>query len=94
MSTGPTRPNIVDEVPWADDLTDYDRDHLLTYLRLLDAQADGASSSEMARIILGIDPIKERHRAERVVASHLRRALWMADHGYQDLIRQSGQSKD
>lgn len=33
-------------------LTSYDEQHLLTYWRLLDAQADGANWEEVARIVL------------------------------------------
>jgi hypothetical protein len=32
---------ILDQAPTADKLTDYDRLHLITYIRLLDADADG-----------------------------------------------------
>jgi hypothetical protein len=80
-------PDVATEVPWSEALTDYDRAHLTLYLRLLDAQADGATLDEMARIILGIDPHKEPQRAKKAVASHLRRALWMTEHGYRDLLR-------
>src|SRR3546814_14896841 len=65
---------IADEAPWSNELTTYDEGHLVTYLRLLDASAEGASDDEMARIILGIDPTTEPERATRAVASHLRRA--------------------
>jgi hypothetical protein len=83
---------FADEVPWADSLTDYDKAHLVTYLRLLDADADGAKVPEMARIILGIDPVREPTRAQQAVASHLRRARWMTEHGYRDLLREAGSS--
>jgi hypothetical protein len=75
-----------DEVPWADHVTQYDQEHFMTYLRLLDAAADGASEEEMARIVLGIDPRKEPERAEKALASHLKRAQWMTTHGYRDLL--------
>src|SRR5207244_8907802 len=32
---------ILDQAPTADKLTDYDRLHLITYIRLLDADTDG-----------------------------------------------------
>ena len=87
MSPAPKSSDIADEVPWADSLTDYDRAHLVVYLRLLDADADGATRSEMARGILGIDVLREPDRAEKAVSSHLRRAHWMTEHGYRDLLR-------
>ncbi len=78
---------IADEVPWSDSITPYDEGHLVVYLRLLDASADGASKDEMAQIVLGIDPAKEPQRAERAVDSHLRRARWMSRVGYRQLLR-------
>ncbi len=78
---------IVDDVPWSDQLTDYDREHFVIYVRLLDAETDGASEDDMARVILGIDPIKEPERAKRALKSHLKRAHWMTVHGYKGLLR-------
>lgn len=78
---------VADEVPWSDSITPYDEAHLVVYLRLLDASADGASTNEMAQIVLGIDPAKEPQRAERAVDSHLRRARWMSRVGYRQLMR-------
>ncbi len=77
---------VADEVPWSDSITPYDEAHLVVYLRLLDASADGASPNEMAQIVLGIDPAKEPQRAERAVDSHLRRARWMSRVGYRQLL--------
>lgn len=78
---------VADEIPWSDSITPYDEAHLVVYLRLLDASADGASTNEMAQIVLGIDPAKEPQRAERAVDSHLRRARWMSRVGYRQLLR-------
>ncbi len=88
MNPVPLNPEIADEVPWADSLTDYDQTHLIVYLRLLDAAAEKANPEEMARIILGIDPAREPQRAQKSLASHLRRAQWMTEHGYRHLLRQ------
>ena len=51
-------PEIADEVPWSDHVTEYDDRHDTIYLRLLDAEAEGASKEDMARQILGIDPAR------------------------------------
>lgn len=75
-------PPIADEVPWSDGITQYDEEHLVVYLRLLDASAEGASAEDMARIVLEIDPAKEPERARKALASHLRRAQWMTEQGY------------
>jgi hypothetical protein len=78
---------VLDEVPWSVTITDYDTMRLTLYLRLLDAQADGASTEEMARVVLGFDPAQDPGRAERTITSHLRRAHWMTKIGYRQLAR-------
>jgi len=80
-------PRIEDSAPAADTLTRYDEEHLVTYLRLLDADAEGADWAEVARIVLHIDPAQEPARARQAFESHLARAKWMATHGYQHLLR-------
>jgi len=35
-------PVVADDVPSSDDITSYDDEHLVTYMRLLDADAEGA----------------------------------------------------
>ena len=79
-------PEIVDEAPWTEAITEYDKAHYVMYLRLLDASAEGASTDEMARAVLGIDPTKEPARAQKAVANHLRRAQWMTEKGYRRLL--------
>src|SRR5437867_3057853 len=46
-------------------LTGYDMDHLVTYLRLLDADAEGADWREVARIVLNLDAEKEPERTKQ-----------------------------
>ena len=68
-------------------LTSYDERHLATYIRLLDADEEGADWQEAVRIIFGLDPDREPERARIVHDSHLARALWMTQAGYRDLLR-------
>jgi hypothetical protein len=68
-------------------VTDYDKAHLKLYLRLLDADAEGADWDEAARLLLDIDPVAERDRALRRHETHLARARWMTERGYLDLLR-------
>ncbi|TIU44556.1 MAG: DUF2285 domain-containing protein [Mesorhizobium sp.] len=77
---------MLDEVPWSDRLTAYDRAHFTIYMRLLDASADEAPEEEMAQLILGIDPALEPERARNVLRSHLDRANWMVTSGYKELF--------
>jgi hypothetical protein len=82
-------PPVADRAPTAGDLTAYDHEHFVTYLRLLDADAEGADWAEIARIVLHIDPSSEPERARRAFETHLARAKWMTEHGYRDLLRPS-----
>jgi Uncharacterized conserved protein (DUF2285) len=89
MPKPPPDAPVADQAPTADDLTGYDHEHLITYLRLLDAAAEGADWSEVARLVLHIDPFHEPERARRVFESHLARARWMTENGYRDLLKGS-----
>jgi hypothetical protein len=88
MRPGPD-PNVDDEAPDGAEITPYDEAHLTTYLRLLDAEADGADWAEVAAIMLHIDPKLEPERAHKVWQSHLARAQWMTAHGYRGLLMRS-----
>jgi len=78
---------VADSAPSADHVTDYDRAHAVTYLRLLDAVESKALWAEITQILLEIDPKGEPERAMRRYESHLARAQWLANHGYRDLLR-------
>ena len=82
MTDAPLR----DAPPAFEHLTDYDRSHLKTYLRLLDAAAEEADWREVAAIVLGLDPGAEPERAHRVHSAHLERARWMTRVGFRDLL--------
>lgn len=77
-------PDVADEVPWSETITDYDRGHMVTYLRLLDAERDGAAWEEAARLVLGCDPAASS--ARHCWESHLQRARWMTTTGYKNLL--------
>lgn len=72
--------------PASTHLTDYDRQHLKTYARLLDAAAEGADWREVAQVVLGLNPNLEPERAQRIHAAHLDRARWMTQVGHRDLL--------
>ncbi|MFZ5930434.1 MAG: DNA -binding domain-containing protein [Pseudomonadota bacterium] len=80
---------IADTAPSEPRLTDYDRAHLTTYIRLLDAAAQSAGWEQAASLILGMDAKSEPDRARRAYDSHLARAQWMTAAGYRDLLRSS-----
>ena len=76
-----TIPHFDDRPPDSPQLTRYDERHFATYLRLLDANEDGADWREVVRIIFGLDPAIEPERAQIVHDSHLGRARWMTQSG-------------
>ena len=87
MQKPPLDPDVADAAPSAPTLTAYDQEHVVTYLRLLDADAEGADWREVARIVLHLDPDQEPDRARHTYDSHLTRAKWMTEHGYRHLLR-------
>jgi hypothetical protein len=87
MQGPPLDPPVADTAPTDRALTGYDEQHLVTYLRLLDAETDGADWQEVAKLVLHIDPASEPARARRAWESHLARARWMTEHGYRHLLR-------
>lgn len=87
MQQQSSNPPLNDTAPTASTITGYDERHLTTYLRLLDAEADGADWKEVASIVLNLDPEREPDRARRVWESHLARARWMTETGYCNLVR-------
>ena len=68
----------------------HDLGHLVTYMRLLDADAEGADWREVVRVVLGIDPEREPGRARAAWESHLARGKWMTEAGYRHLLRFEG----
>lgn len=87
----PLDPPVSDTAPAGPTLTGYDEQHLVTYLRLLDADAEGADWREVANLVLHIDPDREPERAKRAWESHLARAKWMTESGYRHLLRGGAQ---
>jgi hypothetical protein len=70
----PLDPDVADTAPANSVLTPYDEERVITYLRLLDADAQGADWREVARVVLHLDPEHQSDRARRAFESHLSRA--------------------
>ncbi len=87
MGQPPSDPPVADQAPTADILTAYDEQHAVIYLRLLDAEAEGADWAEVARAVLRIDPAQEPDRARLAWETHLERAKWMTRRGFQHLLQ-------
>ena len=63
MQTPPLDPDAADTAPSDTVLTAYDEEHLITYLRLLEADLEEADWREVARLVLHLDPEHEVGRA-------------------------------
>ncbi|MFQ3454024.1 DUF2285 domain-containing protein [Bradyrhizobium sp. UFLA01-814] len=74
-------PDVADVAPKESVLTVYDEQHVITYIRLLQAEGDGADWREAARIILHKDPERDPERARIAYQTHLGRAKWMSEQG-------------
>ena len=73
------------------ELCDYDGEHAVLYLRLLDADAAGADWREVAEVAMGLDVGRDVERARLIHATHLARARWLRDGGYKALHSGPGQ---
>lgn len=81
IRNSPLDPPVADYAPTDTTPTSYDEQHLVTYLRLLQAEGEGADWREVARIVLHIDPESQPNRARISYESHLARAKWMSERG-------------
>lgn len=87
MKQPPLDPQIADVAPNGPVLTAYDEEHMITYMRVLDTDQQGADWRDVSRIVLRIDPDNEADRARVAFKSRLSRARWMAEQGYRHLLR-------
>lgn len=88
MSGPPLDPDIADVAPNEPVLTAYDEQHVVTYIRLLQAEGEDADWREVARVVLHLDPEREPDRARSAYQSHLARAKWVTEQGR--LLRRDG----
>ena len=87
MPSSSLDPAVADTAPTDPQLVGYDHAHLGTYLRLLDAAAEGAAWEEATLVILRINATNEPERACRAHESHLARARWLSQHGYREFLK-------
>lgn len=80
-----SQPDFMDRPPQSDSVTAYDEAHFVTYLRLLDAAAEGADWEEIVEHVFAIDPVLDVKRARVMYDTHLARAQWMARNGYRKI---------
>lgn len=79
--------NLRQVPPISETVTDYDQACLRLYLILLDAESSGADWVETHRRAFGLLPEADlEYRLEQYQA-HLKRARWMTESGYKQLIQ-------
>jgi len=86
-------PDVDEVAPTGDQITPYDEQHFVTYMRLLDAKAEDADWKEVAQIVLHRDPAAEELRTYRCWQSHLERAQWLSREGYKRILEQAAANK-
>jgi len=70
--------------PVDDTITPYDRTHFKLYLQLLDAEQQGIDWKVVVTDIMKLNPQDASTRT--CWQSHLQRAKWMSESGYQQLL--------
>lgn len=81
QKTPPLDPDVANLAPTEPAPTFYDEQHVVTYIRLLQAECEGADWRDVARIVLHINPERDADRARNAYKSHLSRAKWMTERG-------------
>lgn len=76
------RCGISERAPDAPAMTDYDRVHMLTYARLLDAERDDHDWTDVAMEVLDLDVAADPGGAKSCWQSHLDRARWVVNGGF------------
>lgn len=87
-SMGQETQTFLDEPPFSETITSYDRQHMKLYMRLVDANRDGADWREAVHILFGLDPNSDPKRWRSIHDAHLARGRWMLEHGYRELVRE------
>jgi len=72
--------------PASDTVTAYDRRCFKLYIMLLDADASGEEWSDAYKRVFGKSEIQNHERAFKHYQTHLKRAKWMTNTGYQQLL--------
>ncbi|MEO1168735.1 MAG: DUF2285 domain-containing protein [Pseudomonadota bacterium] len=88
--SGPLFPTVRDLAPNCPYVTEYDRQHFFTYARLATAHNEEWEWRQGATEILRLDIEKDEDAVERCYLSHVERALWIADEGFEQLLIAAG----
>jgi hypothetical protein len=89
VNTTPLYPAIAERAEWSEVITFYDRQHIVTYARLLTAEREGVDWRDGVREILRQDPDRDPKQARICWESHLERARWISTEGFRLAIEQA-----
>jgi hypothetical protein len=81
-SSATVYPAIAERAEWSEVITFYDRQHIITYARLLTAEREGVDWRDGVRDILRQDPDRDPKQALICWESHLERARWISTEGF------------
>jgi hypothetical protein len=79
-----------DRPPDSATVTDFDRQNLKAYLRILDAASEGAHWRDVAAAVLHLDVGSDAEHARQIYDAFARRARWMSDNGFRHLLESGG----
>lgn len=65
--------------PWSDTVTDYDKQNIGLFYRLMYDESEGVSEADIARDVFGFSFWLQSQKARLIVRSHMRRAHWLAE---------------
>ena len=75
-------PAIAERAEWSEVITFYDRQHIVTYARLLTAERERVDWRDGVREILLQDTDRDPKQARICWESHLERARWISTEGF------------
>lgn len=65
--------------PWSDTVTEYDKQNIGLFYRLMHDESEGASETDIARDVFGLNVWFQSQKTRLIVRSHMRRAHWLAE---------------
>ena len=82
QSAAAVYPTVAEQAEWSETITFYDRQHFVTYARLLTAERERVDWRDGVRDILRQDPDLDPKQARICWESHLERARWISTEGF------------
>jgi hypothetical protein len=65
--------------PWSETVTAYDKQNIGLFYRLMHDESEGASETDIARDVFGLNFWLQSQKTRLIVRSHMCRAHWLAE---------------